>query len=174
MRILREHAAERPRPRLSVKQPKNVPRHLIETHPAGELSFRVRSEEAPRPIPAEDPHSTGTREQVYLALRLAAVDQLDQGGERLPLFLDEALVNWDPDRRDRGLALLADIARSRQVFVFTCHPEAAERLRARGARIVRVHDVAATVDALKVWEAVAAVPAPRRDAAPSIRWPDED
>ena len=33
----------------------------------------------------------------------------------------------------------------------------------RGAAIVRVHDVAATVDALKVWEAVAAVPAPRRD-----------
>ena len=42
------------------------------------------------------------------------------------------------------------------------------------ARIVRVHDVAATVDALKVWEAVAAVPAPRRDAAPAIRWPDDD
>ena len=43
----------------------------------------------------------------------------------------------------------------------------------RGAAIVRVHDVAATVDALKVWEAVAAVPAPRRDAVPAIRWPDD-
>ena len=36
-----------------------------------------------------------------------------------------------------------------------------------------VEDVAATVDALKVWEAVAAVPTPRRDAAPAIRWPDD-
>jgi dihydropteroate synthase len=44
----------------------------------------------------------------------------------------------------------------------------------RGARIVRVHDVAATVDALKLWQAVQAVPAVRKDAAPSIRWPDED
>jgi uncharacterized protein YhaN len=104
----------------------------------GELAFRVRSEEAPHPVPVEDPLSTGTREQVYLALRLAAVDQLDKEGERLPLFLDETLVNWDPQRRDRGLGLLARIAKGRQVFVFTCHPEAAERLGALGARIVRL------------------------------------
>ena len=44
----------------------------------------------------------------------------------------------------------------------------------RGARIVRVHDVAATVDALKIWQAVEAVPTPRADAAPTIRWPDEE
>ena len=44
----------------------------------------------------------------------------------------------------------------------------------RGAKLLRVHDVAATVDALKVWNAVAAVPAPRQDAAsPGIRWPDD-
>lgn len=47
----------------------------------------------------------------------------------------------------------------------------------RGARMVRVHDVAATVDALAVWRAVhAADVVPRRDekkpAAP--RWPDDD
>ena len=43
-----------------------------------------------------------------------------------------------------------------------------------GASIVRVHDVAATVDALKVWEAVAKVPPPRREAAkPAIAWPDD-
>ena len=44
-----------------------------------------------------------------------------------------------------------------------------------GAMFVRVHDVAATVDALKVWAAVSAVPVPRSGSAPaSIRWPDED
>ena len=44
-----------------------------------------------------------------------------------------------------------------------------------GALLVRVHDVAATVDALKVWAAVSAVPTPRGKAAtPAIRWPDED
>ncbi|MSR35226.1 MAG: hypothetical protein EXR95_01105 [Gemmatimonadetes bacterium] len=104
----------------------------------GELAFRVRSDDAPQPLPVEAPLSTGTREQVYLALRLAAVDQLDRDGERLPLFLDETLVNWDPQRLDRGLGLLGRIARARQVFVFTCHPEAAERLRAQGALVIRL------------------------------------
>ncbi|RCS30754.1 dihydropteroate synthase [Rhodanobacter denitrificans] len=46
----------------------------------------------------------------------------------------------------------------------------------RGARMVRVHDVAATVDALAVWRAVHAVDAvPRRADKPAMpRWPDDD
>jgi dihydropteroate synthase len=46
----------------------------------------------------------------------------------------------------------------------------------RGARMVRVHDVAATVDALAVWRGVHAVDAvPRRSAPPAApRWPDDD
>jgi dihydropteroate synthase len=45
----------------------------------------------------------------------------------------------------------------------------------RGATLLRVHDVAATVDALAVWNAVAAQPMPRPKAAvPAIRWPDDD
>ncbi len=46
----------------------------------------------------------------------------------------------------------------------------------RGARMVRVHDVAVTVDALAVWQAVHAVDGvPRRDDRPSApRWPDDD
>jgi len=46
----------------------------------------------------------------------------------------------------------------------------------RGARMVRVHDVAATVDALAVWRAVTAGDAPpRRDERPAMpRWPDDE
>jgi dihydropteroate synthase len=46
----------------------------------------------------------------------------------------------------------------------------------RGARMVRVHDVAATVDALAVWQAVkAGDQAPRRDDRPTVpRWPDDE
>ncbi|MCX7043659.1 MAG: dihydropteroate synthase [Gammaproteobacteria bacterium] len=45
-----------------------------------------------------------------------------------------------------------------------------------GAAIVRVHDVAATRDALKIWEAVAAQPGlAKRPASPAMpRWGDED
>jgi len=82
-----------------------------------------------------------------------------------------------------GVPVLAGLSRKRSIGELTGRKVPAERVAGsvaahlvavqRGARIVRVHDVAATVDALKVWEAVAAVPAPRRDAAPTIQWPDD-
>lgn len=82
-----------------------------------------------------------------------------------------------------GVPMLAGLSRKRTLGELTGRDVPAERVAAsvaahliavqRGARIVRVHDVAATVDALKVWAAVGAVPAPRVDAAPVIRWPDE-
>jgi uncharacterized protein YhaN len=80
--------------------------------------------------------STGTLEQAYLALRLAIVDHLDQGGERLPLFVDEVFVNWDAERRARGIEVLADLSPTRQIFVFTCHPDVAGELGRRGGRLI--------------------------------------
>jgi len=46
----------------------------------------------------------------------------------------------------------------------------------RGARMVRVHDVAATVDALAVWHAVHAVDVvpQRNEKSAAPRWPDDD
>jgi len=84
-----------------------------------------------------------------------------------------------------GVPVLAGLSRKRSLGELTGRDVASERVAAsvaahliaaqRGAAIVRVHDVSATVDALKVWNAVAAVPQPRaKSAAPTIRWPDED
>ncbi|WP_445514700.1 dihydropteroate synthase [Stenotrophomonas sp. 3(2025)] len=83
-----------------------------------------------------------------------------------------------------GVPMLAGLSRKRSLGELTGRQSPAERVAAsvaahliavqRGARIVRVHDVAATVDALKVWQAVEAVPAVRVDAKPTLRWPDED
>lgn len=84
-----------------------------------------------------------------------------------------------------GVPVLAGLSRKRSLGELTGRDVPAERVFAsvaahliaaqRGARILRVHDVAGTVDALKVWNAVAAVPMPRgKPAAPAIRWPDED
>ncbi len=82
--------------------------------------------------------SRGTREQLYLALRLAAVEQLDLGKERLPLCLDEVMVNWSQGRRDAGLELLEEASQTRQIFFTTCHPALAAELEDRGARIVEL------------------------------------
>jgi uncharacterized protein YhaN len=102
--------------------------------------FRIRGPAAPESLAVARPLSTGTQEQVYLALRLATLDQLDRSGERLPLFLDEVLVNWDPERREAGLRALAERSRERQCFFFTCHPELADRLEELGGRRLRLSD----------------------------------
>jgi len=84
-----------------------------------------------------------------------------------------------------GVPVLAGLSRKRTIGEITGRDDPHERVHGsvaahliaaqNGARILRVHDVAATVDALKVWEAVAAVPMPRgRDEKPAIRWPDDD
>lgn len=96
-------------------------------------ALRVSGPAAGPGVEVGPPLSTGTCEQIYLALRLALVRHLDEGGQRLPLFLDEVLVNWDPERRRRGLDLLERTATERQVFLFTCHPDLADEVAARGA-----------------------------------------
>lgn len=88
-----------------------------------------------------EPLSQGTRDQIYLAVRLAIVEHLDEGQERLPLFLDEVFVNWDAFRRGCGYDVLRETARRRQVFLFTCHPWLAAELEELLS--VRVVDVAA-------------------------------
>jgi len=84
-----------------------------------------------------------------------------------------------------GVPLLAGLSRKKTIGELTGHDAPRARVHGsvaahliaaqRGAMIVRVHDVGATVDALKVWSAVAAQPIPKtRKDAPAIRWPDED
>jgi dihydropteroate synthase len=83
-----------------------------------------------------------------------------------------------------GVPVLAGLSRKRSIGELTGRESPGERVYGsvaahliaaqRGAMLLRVHDVAATVDALKVWNAVAAVPVPRDSrAAPAIRWPDD-
>ena len=96
----------------------------------------LRAPHLPDALAVDEPISTGTREQVFLALRLAILDLIEGDGEPLPLILDEALVNWDRQRRGRALDLLKEVSGHRQIFLFTCHAPLAAEVEARGgARI---------------------------------------
>jgi dihydropteroate synthase len=87
---------------------------------------------------------------------------------------------------DLGSGVYAGLSRKSMIGALTGRKLPAERAAGsaaaaliavqRGARLVRVHDVAATVDALAVWQGVhAGDDAPRRDAKPAQpRWPDDD
>ena len=66
--------------------------------------------------------SRGTREAVYLSLRLALVDAYSRRGTVLPLVLDDVLVNFDAERVRGAAEVLRDFAESgHQVLMFTCH-----------------------------------------------------
>ncbi len=65
--------------------------------------------------------SQGAADQMYLSLRLAMVKLLLTGEEPCPIVLDDALTNFDDARTRTALELLQEIARERQVIVFTCH-----------------------------------------------------
>jgi chromosome segregation ATPase len=62
--------------------------------------------------------SRGTRDQLYLAIRLALVDALS-GGITLPLIFDDPCVHFDADRLAATARLLAEVARERQVIILT-------------------------------------------------------
>jgi uncharacterized protein YhaN len=68
--------------------------------------------------------SRGSREQLFIALRLALASEFARHGSNLPLILDDVLVNFDSKRAWAAIQLLQAVAESgagRQIFLFTCH-----------------------------------------------------
>lgn len=64
--------------------------------------------------------SAGTRDQLYLALRLATVQHhYEELDVRVPLILDDLLVNFDDERKASALRVLAEFGAKAQVLMFT-------------------------------------------------------
>jgi len=66
--------------------------------------------------------SRGTREAVFIALRLALASAFARRGVAVPLVLDDVLVNFDSHRAQLAAQVLKDFAAmGHQVIMFTCH-----------------------------------------------------
>lgn len=65
--------------------------------------------------------SDGTRDQLYLALRLATLYFRLQKGTPMPFIVDDILVNFDDQRSGAALKALAELAGKNQVILFTHH-----------------------------------------------------
>jgi DNA repair exonuclease SbcCD ATPase subunit len=66
--------------------------------------------------------STGARDQLHFAVRMAISEYLSRGGEAVPLLVDDPFATSDDDRARAGMRLLLEhLSRDHQVLVVTCH-----------------------------------------------------
>lgn len=80
--------------------------------------------------------SEGTRDQLFLALRLALLER--RTSEPMPFIGDDLLTSFDDSRTEAGLRLLAAAGHSRQVILFTHHAFVAELAKSIGTQSVQV------------------------------------
>ena len=86
--------------------------------------------------------SDGTRDQLYLALRLGYLEQQLGQGEPIPLIVDDVLVNFDDARAKATLSLLGQLAEKTQILFFTHHKRLVELAReAIPAGLLGEHDL---------------------------------
>ena len=71
--------------------------------------------------------SSGTRDQLYLALRLASIEKYLDGAEPMPFIVDDILVHFDDERSQATLGVLANLAEKTQVMLFTHHRRLVEQ-----------------------------------------------
>jgi uncharacterized protein YhaN len=92
-------------------------------------------------IPVEN-LSRGTREAVFLSLRLALVGAYARRGALIPMVLDDVLVNFDGQRARNAAEVLYEFSRNGyQILMFTCHDHIRDIFHSLGAdvRILPAH-----------------------------------
>lgn len=105
---------------------------------AGERRLRIEADALEEGV--ADELSEGTADQVYLALRLAGIRQMQEraaaeGKEILPVVLDDVLVTHDDERTAVALDLLAGEARDQQIILMTHHRAVADAASRAGATV---------------------------------------
>jgi uncharacterized protein YhaN len=82
--------------------------------------------------------STGTADQLYLALRVASVEDYLDRANALPFVADDLFINFDDHRAAAGFEVLGQLARKTQILFFTHHRHLVEIARATLGQSVAV------------------------------------
>jgi uncharacterized protein YhaN len=91
--------------------------------------------------------SDGTRDQLYLALRLATLERYlaANAAEPIPFILDDILLNFDDERSEAALEVLGEMSERTQVLLFTHHHRVVELAhRSLSSDKLYVHPLGAT------------------------------
>jgi uncharacterized protein YhaN len=74
--------------------------------------------------------SSGTRDQLYLALRLASLERYMDSAESMPFIVDDILVDFDDNRSEAALREMSVLSKKGQVILFTHHARVVEKAKA--------------------------------------------
>ena len=77
--------------------------------------------------------SRGTKEQLYLAMRLGLIKEYEKLSESMPVIMDDILVNFDDKRNPLAIKALKEFANGRQVIILTCHRNILDKYKELGA-----------------------------------------
>ena len=84
--------------------------------------------------------SSGTRDQLFLALRLATLEWRLETSEPMPFIVDDILINFDDERSKATLKVLADLSIKNQVILFTHHRQIVEEAsHIQGEGTIQIH-----------------------------------
>lgn len=75
--------------------------------------------------------SSGTADQLYLAVRLAICEMVLPVEQNAPLILDDALLTFDDERLHKTLDYLVQLGEQRQILLFSCQSREADYLTGR-------------------------------------------
>jgi len=88
-----------------------------------------------------DEMSDGTRDQLYLALRMAGYQEFAAEREPLPFIADDIMQSFDDDRARAAFEMLGEVATHGQVIYLTHHAHLYEIAREALREAVRVHEL---------------------------------
>lgn len=99
----------------------------------------LRADGEPVPVPGL---STGTADQLFLALRVASIEDYLERAPGLPFVADDLFINFDDQRASAGFDVLGQLAAKTQVLFFTHHRHLVDIARARLGAGVHVESLA--------------------------------
>ncbi len=97
--------------------------------------------------------SEGTRDQLYLALRLATIEHWFDSHPPIPFIVDDILLSFDDERAEAAIRTLLRLASQTQVLFFTHH----EHLVSLCRRVVAADETSAPIHFVRDWRASAAL-----------------
>lgn len=114
----------------------------IDNDEGADVLTAVRAAGHPNPRVPVGGLSDGTRHQLFLALRLAGIEQHLRDREPVPLIIDDVLVSFDDARARATLKCLGELATKTQVLLFTHHRHVVDLAKAVNPATV-VHELLA-------------------------------